>query len=681
MATDSVTVSPTYNGDSVPLTAGMIVRLKPGANNNVVRAQADTAPHVQGVNGVVISGASAPTSSVLCACVGRKIIQMEAGLTPAVGDTVYVSPNVAGSATNVLPANVSALGTIADISNYVRLGTVEADVSISAVTPASVSGVSSVNTQKPGDSVVPSVGAVIIKGGGIAHVANLTALAALSATNFPINNTLVWVSSLGAFFQLQMSAFPVDHVTVQTVSGLAGTQWLRLIQLANPAMQAQATWFVDGQNTSGTASDENDGASDVTPLLTISEIARRVWGARIAGPGLTINVMSDCLVSDSDVDFQSVSFVDGGEANVIGTPLLIHTGTVSSFTAASTGPAVDDNRFTDSTLPVSFAASGLTAQGLIFKGTTGATAAYFFLGKDLGTKTARITTPSDQFGGGSLALQVGSSYQVFHLPIVRGLRWNVGAAQLPFYQLITETTGTGGASIQGYFFSACAITGSASWSSNFFVNTVLYGLQTFSGGSLPTTFDGGGIVGTGATSVTQNGAIVVLQFALLQGVNWAVKNNSNLLMEGGRNTACDCTAGVFVANYWSQILFLSGSVGYGLGGMGNTSFLVQVGDWSNCAYTAAGAPVVAGSTTLASPLTVGTTNYAVSALPILKGPGDQGIFQTDTVGAWAQQPTTAASGAVTVALTNAPTGSAAAPVRWARIPDGVGGFYTFPSVT
>lgn len=163
MATDSVTVSPTYNGDSVSLTAGMIVRLKPGANNNVVRAQADSAAHVQGVNGVVISGSSAPTGVVTVVCTGRETVQMESGLVPAVGDTVYVSATVAGKGTNVLPVDVSAIGTIADVSNYALLGTVEVDVVVSAVTPASVSGVSSVSTPDPALDITPTTGAVIVK--------------------------------------------------------------------------------------------------------------------------------------------------------------------------------------------------------------------------------------------------------------------------------------------------------------------------------------------------------------------------------------------------------------------------------------------------------------------------------------------------------------------------------------
>jgi hypothetical protein len=132
MATDSVTLSPLFNGDTVPLTSGMIVRLKTGTNNNVVRAQADSTAHLQGVNGVVISGSAASTTYVLAASVGRKSVLMETGLTLAVGQTVYVSPNVAGRGTNVLPVNVATVGSIADTTGYSATGLVTVDVIVGA---------------------------------------------------------------------------------------------------------------------------------------------------------------------------------------------------------------------------------------------------------------------------------------------------------------------------------------------------------------------------------------------------------------------------------------------------------------------------------------------------------------------------------------------------------------------
>ena len=136
MSTDSITLSPAYNGDSVPITAGMIVRLKAGANNNVVRACADSAPNIQGMNGVVLSGSSAPGTSVLLTAIGRQTVQMESGLTLAAGQTVYVSPNIAGKGTNVVPAQISPIGSIADVTSYSRTGTVEVDVNVATTAAA-----------------------------------------------------------------------------------------------------------------------------------------------------------------------------------------------------------------------------------------------------------------------------------------------------------------------------------------------------------------------------------------------------------------------------------------------------------------------------------------------------------------------------------------------------------------
>lgn len=140
MATDLVTISPAYNGDTVPLTRGHIVRLKSAVNNNVVRAQGDTAAHIQAVNGVVAQGAAAPGSAVLVACIGRQLVQMEPGLTLKTSDIVYVSASTPGKGTNVLPAQVAAIGFVADASMYSSTGMAAVDVSPGSAVNLSVVG-------------------------------------------------------------------------------------------------------------------------------------------------------------------------------------------------------------------------------------------------------------------------------------------------------------------------------------------------------------------------------------------------------------------------------------------------------------------------------------------------------------------------------------------------------------
>ena len=414
MATDSVTVSPTYNGDSVSLTAGMIVRLKPGVNNNVVRAQADSAPHVQGVNGVVISGASAPGSAVLCACIGRETVQMEGGLTLNVGDTVYVSPNIAGNGTNVLPAEVSAIGTVADTTNYTRLGTIEADVNVSAVTPASVAGVSSVNTQKPGDSVVPNVGAAIIKGGGWARVANIAALAALSAANFPIGNSWCWVDTVGAWFSLQISALATTPTTVITASGLGGAQWLRMNWI-NPVWQAVTSWTVN------TATGNDEAAGTVgAPLLTLSELARRIAWAQITA-ALTVSITGAPTGPDKPFFTFLVNTVAGGFVTFNFVPTTIYTGTVTTYTAQTPAPSTDDPELKDTGITGgSFTAAGLMAAGVLGSTTTGASRTFFFA-KDLGTTTARLHVPYTGSADGSLTN--GQGYKAQQLTTITQMRF------------------------------------------------------------------------------------------------------------------------------------------------------------------------------------------------------------------------------------------------------------------
>lgn len=130
MPTDAITVSPAINGDTVTLTVGLITRLKPGSNNTVVRAQADSSSHVQGLAGVVLSGSAAPTGTVTIGCVGRERVLLESGLSLAVGQTIYVSATTAGRGTNVAPVIAVPIGAVVDITSYARDSSVFIEVNI-----------------------------------------------------------------------------------------------------------------------------------------------------------------------------------------------------------------------------------------------------------------------------------------------------------------------------------------------------------------------------------------------------------------------------------------------------------------------------------------------------------------------------------------------------------------------
>ena len=133
--TNSVYGTPT-NGDTVPLVIGQVVRI--GTTNSVVRAKADSTPHLQGLCGVVGSGSVGPGGPVnIVADAYPQRVLLEPGLTLSAGQTLYVSASIAGSATNVPPGTAVAIGSINSIGTYASDGRVLATLSIPAtITPS-----------------------------------------------------------------------------------------------------------------------------------------------------------------------------------------------------------------------------------------------------------------------------------------------------------------------------------------------------------------------------------------------------------------------------------------------------------------------------------------------------------------------------------------------------------------
>lgn len=126
------------NVDSVPLSRGMVVRQSAAANNSIVRAQADSTPHLQGLVGVVESGIIGINGQANVATASAsQIVLLETGLTPARGDTLYVSASVAGRGTNVAPSTAVSLGVIVDTSTYSQNNTVTAVLPLVGATAGS----------------------------------------------------------------------------------------------------------------------------------------------------------------------------------------------------------------------------------------------------------------------------------------------------------------------------------------------------------------------------------------------------------------------------------------------------------------------------------------------------------------------------------------------------------------
>lgn len=129
MATNAVYGTPS-NGDTVALSRGMIVR-RDGAG--VVRAQADNLSNLNALAGVVIAGSVAPGGPVNTVSVGfRQQVLLEAGLTPASGDSLYVSATQAGYCTTIAPALGESIGIVEDAGSYTNNQRVFAQVLVSA---------------------------------------------------------------------------------------------------------------------------------------------------------------------------------------------------------------------------------------------------------------------------------------------------------------------------------------------------------------------------------------------------------------------------------------------------------------------------------------------------------------------------------------------------------------------
>lgn len=125
------------NADSAALTRGMVVRMS--TTNSIVRALADSTADLQGLVGVLnsgIVGIGGNASNIVSSSLRQQVL-LETGLTPAAGQTLYISSTVAGRATNVAPATYPVpIGIIGDVSAYSRNSTVVAAVVMPGLTAA-----------------------------------------------------------------------------------------------------------------------------------------------------------------------------------------------------------------------------------------------------------------------------------------------------------------------------------------------------------------------------------------------------------------------------------------------------------------------------------------------------------------------------------------------------------------
>lgn len=172
---------------------------------------------------------------------------------------------------------------------------------------------------------------------------------------------------------------------------------------------AQSAWYIN----SSTGSDSATGAS-TAPLRTVGELLRRLRGVTVTSATvdvyLTGSFASETLHWDLTLDSNVYFTVYGVRTSVL-------TGTLTSGTRNWDSTVPQDGRVIDSALATSWTASlGANLNGLI-KITTAGGAATAWITKDLGSKTARISSPMlSDFSAATIAS--GNAYTVYTLTAV-----------------------------------------------------------------------------------------------------------------------------------------------------------------------------------------------------------------------------------------------------------------------
>lgn len=265
---------------------------------------------------------------------------------------------------------------------------------------------------------------------GASAVLELANLSALSAFAPPSSGgVLAFVTSpVRRYYRLDRSStLTSDGISILTASG--GGRWIALSSIKHPANLAQPTFWWDPANSTGLASDENDGATSTTPLRTHDEIDRRIGDSMVPN-GPTVFVMSDIPGTQRwrITTAASESNGGGGFISYQGIPSLITppvgSGTVTAVTLPNKAAGVDQWwEVTDSNLPASWTAAGYVDNWVVFKsGATVVASGPVIFDFGGGTKRCRVgalgktgtTIGSVNSAAGSIA--VGNTYQVFRLP-------------------------------------------------------------------------------------------------------------------------------------------------------------------------------------------------------------------------------------------------------------------------
>jgi hypothetical protein len=414
-----------------------------------------------------------------------------------------------------------------------------------------------------------------------------------------------------------------------TALNKAGFQWIRRM-VRNPALDVVPAWVIDPANSTGLANDDNTGATALLPLLTFAELARRLAFAQIT-TAVAVSVLSNQQAGDVAGSLFTCVVTGAGSLVFTGALTSIYTGAVTTYVAGAAAPSTDDGyTMIDATIPVSFTASGLLADGVLFKRTNG-TAAFWWAAKDMGgAAKLRISVPCTATGRAAIALANGDTYQAFTMPTILGVRFAFAQGALVNNVQFVNFVWSGviERAPNNVEHVNCFEAGTI-YSGTIFANSAFRGTVTFwPGGPSPTNHYFG--------LIRSGGALIISAGPLTQWNGRLVLQNGTIHPNGGTSlqfttdlAMYDLAVGsALVADYWALVFFQNGAI-CGNGNAGNT--VVWANKWSQITFMVASLSV-AGTFTGGTPYSVGVT--ALSAAAVDLGTGNQlatkgnGIYPT-----------------------------------------------------
>lgn len=175
--------------------------------------------------------------------------------------------------------------------------------------------------------------------------------------------------------------------------------------------QDQLIWYLDAIN----GNDVNIGTSPTAAIKTFAEFQRRLDG-EIAASQLILNILSD--VTENVYLNVNVRYNLNISLTIQGSKTSLFSGSITSVTQWDS-VIERDGYFSCSSLPVSWTASGLVGKQVEL--TSGINSgAKGWIAKDLGSKTARFSSFTDENGVNNVDPNTGNNFTIYSLPVITG---------------------------------------------------------------------------------------------------------------------------------------------------------------------------------------------------------------------------------------------------------------------